>query len=94
MVEREREREAGRAGDEPLATENAAMPQDRDISEFGDLRAKERLVAANEAEDTESGGVAEQRAYLRREERISEEERRERAGKADIHNTPNVQHKE
>jgi hypothetical protein len=94
MAEREREGRAERADDEPLATENAAMPQDEGISEFGELRAKERLVAANAAEDTESGGVAEQRAYLRREERISEEERRERADKADMHNTPNVQHKD
>src|SRR2546423_10493 len=41
---------------EPLATENAAIPQDKDISEFGDVRAKERAMAADEAEDTESGG--------------------------------------
>jgi hypothetical protein len=62
-------------GNQPLATENAAMPQDETVSEFGETRAKEREIAREEARDEESGGIAEQRAYLRREERISEEER-------------------
>ncbi len=80
------------AGDPPLATENAAMPQDETVSEFGQLGAKEREIAREAARDPESGGVAEQGAYLRREARIGEEEREERAERADIHNTPNVQH--
>ena len=88
-----RDQSRGPDGGEPLATENPAMPQDETVSEFGETAAKERLVAAESADDEESGGVREQRAYLRREERISEEEREERADRADIHNQPNVQHR-
>ena len=87
------ERERDRPDTTPLATENPAMPQDETVSEFGETAAKERLVAAESADDEESGGVREQRAYLRREEQISEEEREERADRADIHNQPNVQHR-
>jgi hypothetical protein len=43
----------------PLATENAAMPQDEGVSEFGDLRAKRREIAIEAVEDPESGGVDE-----------------------------------
>ena len=82
------------ADDQPVATENPAMPRDETVSGFGETRAKERQIALEQARDPESGGVAEQRAYLRREARIGEEEREERADRADIHNTPNVQHKD
>jgi hypothetical protein len=78
----------------PLATENAAMPQSDTVSEFGETAAKQRAVAIESAEDPESGGVTEQRDYLRREARIDAEEREERADQADIHNTPHVQHRE
>jgi hypothetical protein len=61
--------------DRPLATENPAMPQSETISEFGDTAAKERAIAIESAEDPESGGIAEQRAYLRREAQIDKEER-------------------
>jgi hypothetical protein len=61
----------------PLATENQAMPQDEGVSESGETRAKEREVAREAERDEESGGVAEQQAYLRREARIGEEEREE-----------------
>lgn len=80
--------------DLPLATENAAMPESETVSEFGELAAKERQVAIESAEDLESGGVAEQRAYLRREARIDAEEREDRAERADVHNTPNMQRKD
>ena len=90
------EREGAGSGrrDRPLATENAAMPQSETISEFGELAAKERAIGIERAEDLESGGGAEQRAYLRREARIDDEEREQRADLADIHNSPNVEHKE
>ena len=81
------------AGNQPLATENAAMPRDEAVSEFGQVKAKEREVALEQARDEESGGIAEQHAYLRRGARI-DEEREERAERADIHNTPNVQHED
>jgi hypothetical protein len=68
------------AGDRPLATENPAMPEDETVSEFGQVGAKEREIALEAARDEESGGIAEQRAYLRREARIDEEERAERPG--------------
>lgn len=78
----------------PLATENQEMSVNREeISEPGSTAAKERAVAIESANDPESGGVAEQRAYLRREAEITDEERERRADAADIHNTPNDQHK-
>ena len=66
------EREPRRTDDQPapLAVENADMPQSKlIISEFGDDEAKRRAVAFERVEDQESGGVEEQRAYLRREAR-------------------------
>ena len=80
--------------DLPLATENAAMPPSETISQFGETAAKEREIAIERAEDPESGGVAEQRAYLRREAAIDAEEREEHADRADIHNTPHDQHRD
>jgi len=94
MAESEMRRDRPPAESQPVATENPAMPGDETVSEFGQLGAKERQIAREAARDSESGGVAEQRAYLRREARIGEEEREERAERADIHNTPNVQHKD
>lgn len=90
----ENERRRPDQEDLPLATENPAMPQSETISEFGETAAKERQIAIERAEDPESGGVAEQRAYLRREAQIDAEERDERADRADIHNTPHVQHRD
>src|SRR5215203_4376603 len=80
--------------DVPVATENAEMSPDQEaISDFGDLPAKERAVAADRADDLESGGVREQQAYLRWEARVDAEERDYRAERADIHNTPHDQTK-
>jgi hypothetical protein len=62
----------------PLASENPAMPESETVSEFGDVAAKEREVAIESANDPESGGVAEQEAYLKREAAIEAEERREK----------------
>jgi hypothetical protein len=62
----------------PLAVENAALPESETISEFGEVEAKAREVAIESATDPESGGVAEQRAYLRWEARVDEEEREDR----------------
>jgi hypothetical protein len=81
-------------GKGPPASENPEMPESETISEFGELAAKKRAIAIERDEDPESGGVAEQRAYLRREARIDKAEREDRADRADIHNTPNVPHKE
>jgi hypothetical protein len=90
----ENERQRRNAERLPLATENAAMPQSETISEFGETAAKEREIAIERAEDPESGGVAEQRTYLRREAEIDAEERDQRADRADIHNAPHVQAEE
>lgn len=62
----------------PLASENPAMPESETISEFGDFAAKKREVAIESANDPESGGVAEQEAYLKREAEIEEERREKR----------------
>ena len=70
------EREPRRTADQPapLAVENADMPQSRlVISEFGDDAAKRRAVASDRVEDQESGGVEEQRAYLRWRARVDAE---------------------
>ena len=91
MAESEMRRDRPTADDQPVATENPAMARDETVSEFGQLGAKERQIAREAARDPESGGVAEQRAYLRREAEIGEGEREERAERADIHNTSNRQ---
>jgi hypothetical protein len=84
-----------RTGDVPLGTENAEMsPNEEVVSDFGELAAKERAMQGEAGRDIESGSVAEQRAYLRREARIDDEERERRADAADIHNTPNARRSE
>ena len=77
------------------ATENAEMALNQEhVSSGGDTDAMRRAVAAENARTPESGGVAEQEAYLsdtRHNLPASEYERR--AEQADINNDVNDQHK-
>jgi hypothetical protein len=82
----------GHAGP-PLATENAAMPQGETVSDFGRTDAKRAAVAEESRRDSESGDIRAQQEFLAREAQITNAMREERAEEADIHNTPNDQHK-
>jgi hypothetical protein len=77
----------------PLATENAAMPPDETVSDFGRTAAKRAAVAEESRRDSESGSVRTQQEFLARDAQITDAMRRKRAEEADIHNTPNDQHK-
>jgi len=81
------------SADTPLATENAAMGQDKTVSEFGETIAKRAAVAAEVRRDPESGDVQTQRDFLVRDAQVTDALRDKRADEAGIHNTPNDQHK-
>lgn len=72
--------------DTVLAVENAGLPQSETVSEFGDAGAKERAIAIERDRNAESGGVAEQQAYLAREAQISDADREQQAKDANISN--------
>lgn len=74
------------APDTVLAVENADLPQSETVSEFGDVGAKEQAISVERGRIEESGGVAEQQAYLAREARISDADREQQAKDADIRN--------
>src|SRR5947207_1268727 len=63
--------ERGRMTREP-AVENAEMPVEETISQFGDVPRKERAVAVEVRTDDESGSFATERAYLARDPRFME----------------------
>lgn len=67
------EQERDRRTEAPLGAENAAMPQDEDVSEIGDIAAMKRSIAIEQANDLESGGLQEQEDYLRWERRMDRE---------------------
>ena len=64
------------AGSPGLAVENAELSQSREsVSDFGELDAKRRAVAAEAGGSYESGSVATQRAYEARDAQVTDEER-------------------
>ena len=82
------------AGTPPLGVENAELaPAEAGVSTIGETEAMRAAVAAENARMNESGSTATQRAYEEREAAITDDERERRAEQADIHNTPNDQHR-
>lgn len=68
------------------AVENTEMAQEHTVSDFGEVEAKRRAVAAERGGERESGDVASEQAYLRRDAQITDEMRDQRAKKANINN--------